>query len=119
MFRRGNKSEVIDKEYVMERRLDLASERPNGKASEAFTGPHIGAPEQQSLPRASATVLLVIHPNATGLVDVVQFDRPEEALRFIEDLIATGADRDAIHCFRAAKVDFNVTFRPVVGFTGL
>ena len=119
MFSREQKS--LDKEYLVERRLDLNGGNGNGEADQALPGQQTAPRDQWGFPHNNGTgmVLLVIHHNASDQLEVASFERPEEACRFLEGLVAAGTERESIHCFRAAKVEFVVTHRPVVGLVGL
>ena len=121
MFRREQNSQAPDKEYVVERRLDLNGGGGNGGAGQGSLGQQASLADQWGFPHNNGTgmVLLVIHRNASGQLEVAGFERPEEACRFLEELVAAGTERESIHCFRAAKVEFVVTHRPVVGLVGL
>ena len=63
-------------------------------------------------PRGEA--ILIIHHNEQGGLKVDSFGNEAQARDFVEALLRQGVDRETIEAYRASRLDFSVSFKPVV-----
>ena len=101
---------------VMPRPQDLSEAAPHGAGEHGFSGLYADAAHGAAgVAQTSRRIYLVMHDD-NGERKTSQFDGQAEAQSFIEELLAQGVSREAIDTFRGSKLDFDVTFRPVVSF---
>jgi hypothetical protein len=74
------------------------------------------ASAQALAPETGGEVLVIMHRGPGEAPNISRFDSEMEAQAFVEDLIGRGIEQGAIETFRASKLDFVVSFRPVVDF---
>jgi hypothetical protein len=72
------------------------------------------APEPVREPRGET--VLIIHHDEQGGLKVDSFGSEAQAQDFVEAVLRQGVDRETIEAYRASRLDFSVSFRPVVRF---
>ncbi|MEE8369661.1 MAG: hypothetical protein V3S00_02710, partial [Dehalococcoidia bacterium] len=60
--------------------------------------------------------ILLVHHDERGGLKVDSFASESQAQAFVEGLLRQGVDRETIEAYRASRLDFAVSFRPVVHF---
>jgi hypothetical protein len=76
------------------------------------------APVQELEREPRGETVLLVHHNERGGLRVDSFAGEAQAQAFIEGLLGQGVDRETIEAYRASRLDFTVSFRPVVRFRG-
>ncbi|MEE8370335.1 MAG: hypothetical protein V3S00_06170 [Dehalococcoidia bacterium] len=60
--------------------------------------------------------ILLVHHDERGGLKVDSFASESQAQAFVEGLLRQGVERETIEAYRASRLDFAVSFRPVVHF---
>lgn len=67
-------------------------------------------------PKTGSEFLVIVHRAPAEVPNLSRLDSEADAQAFIEELIGRGVEQGAIETFRASKLDFVVSFKPVVSF---
>ncbi len=73
-------------------------------------------PVQSPPPETGGEILVITHRGPGEAPNLSRFDSEMEAQAFVEDLIGRGIEQGVIETFRASKLDFVVSFKPIVDF---
>lgn len=73
-------------------------------------------PVQAPPPETGGVILVITHSGPGEAPKLSRFDSEMEAQAFVEDLIGRGIEQGVIETFRASKLDFVVSFKPIVDF---
>jgi hypothetical protein len=92
------------------------TEAPDDPHDAALKGLQPGAYAARVYYQESGTRFLIVHRTAEDGRKIYRCDETQEARTFLEMLIAGGVDREDIELFRASKVPFTLSYRPVVDF---
>jgi hypothetical protein len=67
-------------------------------------------------PETRGRTIMLVHHDERDVLKVDSFGSDREAQAFVEELLSRGVDRGSIEAYRASRLDFDVSFRPVVHF---
>ncbi len=71
-------------------------------------------PDRSPEPETRGRTIVLVHHEERDVLKVDSFDSDREAEAFVEELLSRGVDRESIEAYRASRLDFDVSFRPVV-----
>ena len=74
------------------------------------------APVRGAPPETGGEIMIITHRDPGEAPRLSRFDSELEAQAFVEDLIRQGLEQAAIETLRAYKLDFEVSFKPIVDF---
>ena len=99
-----------------EGKRDGPAEAPVGPSSDEFKGLQPGVYRAREEAEESAPLFLILQRDPDNGRKAYRCEGAHEAQTFLETLIADGVDREDIELFRASRIPFSLSFRPVVDF---
>ena len=74
--------------------------------------------EGRPIPETPDEVFMIIFLDERREPKVHRLPDEPQARAFVEALLSKGVEREAIETYQASKIDFDITFKPVVRFKG-
>ena len=130
--RRGRREDNPTEAASRRAAVDITAEVPSGPGIHGFSdiqslaapgAAHIPEGNEQGgagkpIPETSRKLFMIIYLDERRETKIHSLPDESQARAFVETLLTKGVDGEAIETYQASRIEFDITFKPVVRFKG-